>query len=84
MPAQKVWIAGIVAVAFWPANLPAQVPTGAGAFTPSAGASALIGPGRRRCRRRGLCRPGRATHLDLEFPRADVVQPPSVPGEDLR
>ena len=45
MPAQKVWIAGIVAVAFWPTNASAQVPTGAGAFSPAAGASALSGVG---------------------------------------
>jgi len=48
MPARKAWIAGIVAVAFWPVGVHAQVPTvpsGAGAISSPAGASALGGVG---------------------------------------
>jgi hypothetical protein len=48
MPARKAWIAGVVAVTFWPMGVQAQIPglpSGAGAFSPSAGTSALGGLG---------------------------------------
>jgi hypothetical protein len=48
MPARKAWIAGLVAVSLWPADLHAQIPglpPAAGAFSPATGASALGGLG---------------------------------------
>ena len=48
MAARKAWIAGIVAVSFWPVSLRAQIPglsSPAGAFSPATGASALGGIG---------------------------------------
>ena len=48
MPARSAWIAGLVAVAFWPTGVQAQIPglpSGAGALSPAGGASTAGGTG---------------------------------------